>query len=170
MAENYTKERVLAHLNEMGISYEAQEHGAVHTMEDVDRAGVRRRGVVLKNLFLKDGKGRRHFLVSVPETKAVDLRSLGERLGVRKLGLASVERLETYLGVEHGCVSPAGLLNDDSRAVTAVFDRSLDGNAIVGIHPNDTTASVWLSFQDVVRIVRAHGNEIVMLDFPEQEQ
>lgn len=167
MEEKCTKEKVFALLDQAGIAYTAQKYEAVYTMADVDGAGVKREGVVLKNLFLKDGKGRRHFLVSVPENKKVDLKELGERLSVKKLGLASAERLETYLGVEHGCVSPMGLLNDESKSVTAVFDSSLAAETIVGIHPNDTTASIWLAFQDVVQIVKEHGNEIVMLAFQE---
>lgn len=167
MTEKYTKEKVFALLDQAGIAYTAQEHEAVYTMADVDGAGVKREGVVLKNLFLKDGKGRRHFLVCVPENKKVDLKELGEQLGVKKLGLASAERLETYLGVEHGCVSPMGLLNDEDKCVTAVFDSGLAVETIVGIHPNDTTASVWIAFRDVVQIVKEHGNEIVMLAFQE---
>lgn len=108
MAKEYTKERVLAFLNDNKVSYDVQEHGAVHTMADVDSAGVQRKGIVLKNLFLKDGKGRKHFLVSVPEDVQIDFRELGELLGVKKMGLASAERLERYLGVEQGCVSPLG--------------------------------------------------------------
>lgn len=56
---------------------------------------------------------------------------------------------------------------DGNKSVTAVFDSSLAAEAIVGIHPNDTTASIWLAFQDVVQIVKEHGNEIVMLAFQE---
>ena len=56
---------------------------------------------------------------------------------------------------------------DENKSVTAVFDSSLEAETIVGIHPNDTMASVWLSFQDVVQIVKEHGNEIVMLAFQE---
>lgn len=55
MPKKYTKEQIFAMLQEMEISYTAQEHGAVYTMEDVDKAGVKRNGIVLKNLFLKDG-------------------------------------------------------------------------------------------------------------------
>lgn len=164
--ERYTKERVYALIDELNIKYTVQEHNAVYTMADVDRAGVHREGVVLKNLFLKDGKGRKHFLVSVPEDRVVDFRTLGEQLGVKKLGLASPERLEKYLGASQGCVSPMGLLNDEERTVIAVFDQTLDENDIVGVHPNDTTASVWLAFRDVLKLVQTHGNESVLLAFP----
>lgn len=60
-----------------------------------------------------------------------------------------------------------GLLNDESKSVTAVFDSNLAEDTIVGIHPNDTTASIWLAFRDVVQIVKENGNEIVMLEFQE---
>lgn len=114
-------------------------------------------------------KGKKHFLVSVPEDVQIDFGMLGGRLGVKKMGLASAERLERYPGVEQGCVSPMGILNDEERAVVVVFDSDLPEDTVVGIHPNDTTASVWMKFGDVERIVEEHGNEVVRLDFLAQE-
>lgn len=159
------KNAVFALLDSKGIPYHKQDHGAVHTMKDVDSSGVVREGVVLKNLFLKDGKGRRHFLVCVPETTTVDLRKLGERLNAKKLGLASPERLEKYLGVASGCVSPLNILNDEDHAVAVVLDNALSDDAVVGVHPNDSTASVWMEFRYVRQIVAEHGGEAVWLEF-----
>ena len=89
---DYNKENIFTLLDEEKVDYHVQTHGAVHTLDDVDKAGVKREGIVLKNLFLKDGKGRQHFLVCVPENKRVDFKQLGEHLGAKKLGLASSER------------------------------------------------------------------------------
>lgn len=131
----------------------------------MDSSGVVREGIVLKNLFLKDGKGKRHFLVCVPETTTVDLHSLGEQLGAKKLGLASPERLEKYLGVTPGCVSPLNILNDEEHEVAIVLDDTLPDDAVVGIHPNDSTASVWMEFRYVKQIVTEYGGNVVCLKF-----
>lgn len=165
MKQYSDKNAVFALLDGKGIPYHKQEHGAVHTMKDVDSSGVVREGIVLKNLFLKDGKGKRHFLVCVPETTSVDLHWLGEQLSAKKLGLASPERLEKYLGVAPGCVSPLNILNDGEHEVTIVLDDALPDDAVVGIHPNDSTASVWMAYRYVKQIITEHGGDAVWLEF-----
>ena len=77
-----------------------------------------------------------------------------------KLSFASAERLVKYLNVEQGCVSPFGVLNDEERNVTVVFDSVLQGENMVGVHPNDNTATIWLSFADLYHLIKEHGNEI----------
>ena len=61
------KQRVYDALNKMGIKYEVVEHEPVHTMEDMDRLGLPEKGTLCKNLFLRDSKGKRHFLITADE-------------------------------------------------------------------------------------------------------
>ena len=156
----YDKEATLRYLDEQGIAYEKMEHKAVFTMEEMDEAGISDKGGVAKNLFLRDGKGRNHFLVVVPEAKRVNLSDLSAQLNASKLSFASADRLEKYLGVVQGAVSPLGILNDESHVVEVVFDRDLCHAKKVGIHPNDNTATVWLSFKDLKKIIEKQGNPI----------
>ena len=165
MSAIYGKEEIYHLLEEKGIAFEKLEHQAVYTMEDMDKAGITAKGTVCKNLFLRDSKGKNHFLVIVPEEKRVDLKILAERIGSTKLSFASADRLAKYLGVEQGCVSPFGVLNDESRSVTVVFDQELQFNDAVGVHPNDNTATVWLDFESLRRGVEEHGNEIMLVKF-----
>ncbi len=168
MHGRYAKEEILSLLNEQGITYHYQTHGAVQTIDDVDSAGVIREGVVLKNLFLKDGKGKKHFLICVPETRHTDFKEIGEQIGAKKLGLASAERLEKYLGVEQGCVSPFGILNDLEKTVTVIMDQTLEDDTIIGVHPNDTTASVWLKYGDMKKVIIQNGNTLHLLEFADK--
>ncbi len=163
------KEKVFSALSNAGIKYECMEHEPVYTMEDMDRLGITAKGTVCKNLFLRDAKGRIHYLVTVPECKRVDMRTLAEKIGSTKLSFASAERLEKYLGVTEGCVSPLAVLNDESESVIVVFDRDLRGCDAVGVHPNDNTATVWLAFSDIERLIKKHGNEISFADFDTAE-
>jgi len=156
----YNKEATLRWLDEQGIAYEKLEHKAVFTMEEMDEAGISERGGVVKNLFLRDGKGKNHFLVVVPEEKRVNLIDLSAQLCASKLSFASADRLEKYLGVVQGAVSPLGILNDENHVVEVVFDRDLCHAKKVGIHPNDNTATVWLSFKDLKKIIEKQGNPI----------
>ena len=69
------KDAVYNKLSELGISYDVDEHQAVATIEEIDKLGIFHKGVGCKNLFLRDGSGKRHFLLVAPEHKAVDLKS-----------------------------------------------------------------------------------------------
>ena len=65
------KQRVYDALNKLGIKYEVVEHEPVHTMEDMDRLGLPEKGTLCKNLFLRDAKGKRHFLITCDENTVI---------------------------------------------------------------------------------------------------
>lgn len=161
----YGKEEIYRLLEEKKIAFERMDHPAVYTMEDMEACHITDKGTVCKNLFLRDAKGKNHFLVTVPNARQVNLKELGQKIGCSKLSFASADRLEKYLHVQQGCVSPFGLLNDASKSVTFIADADLKKNAHVGIHPNDNTASVWLSFRDLEDIIEEHGNEVLLVRF-----
>ena len=83
------KQRIYDELKKMNIKYEVVEHEPVYTMEDMDRLGLPEKGILCKNLFLRDAKGKRHFLVTCDEKKKVDLKSLARQVGVNALSFAS---------------------------------------------------------------------------------
>lgn len=170
MAKHFGKQETIELLEARGISFERLEHEAAFTMEEMDEAGITSRGTVCKNLFLRDFKGREHFLVTVPENKHVDMRKLAERLNSSKLSFASAERLMKYLGVTQGSVSPLGVLNDESRSVKVVFDKDLQGDMAVGVHPNENTATLWLSFEDLCGVIKNSCAEIITAEFERMSQ
>ena len=143
------KQLVYDALNKLGIKYEVVEHEPVHTMEDMDRLGLPEKGTLCKNLLLRDAKGKRHFLITCDENAKVDLKSLGRQLGAGNLSFASEERLEKYLGLKQGSVSPFGLMNDTDHAVEFFIDKNLSKCQSLGIHPLENTATVFLSFKDL---------------------
>ena len=158
------KDKVISFLNEAGIPFRITEHPAVYTMADMQALELQRLGTIPKNLFIKDGKGKRHFIVTACMDTQIDLKALSEKLDAKKLGLASAERLEKYLGVSAGCVSPLGVINDSENAVTVIFDSKLQGLDRLGVHPNVHDATLWLSFGDLKRAVELAGNEAQILD------
>lgn len=143
-----------------GRRYELIEHPAVFTIEEMDKLGITLSGEVCKNLFLRDAKGRRHFLVVVQKDKHADLRALEKELESTRLSFASAERLEKYLGLHQGEVTPLGVVNDADAAVEVAFDKDLVGNPKLGVHPNDNTATVWIAFDDLRKVIEANGNAI----------
>ena len=65
------------------------------------------------------------------------------------------------LGLAAGSVTPLGVLNDEERKVTVFLDRDFfDEPGMIGVHPNDNTATVWLKTEDLVRLIEDHGNRI----------
>ncbi len=113
-----------------------------------------------KNLFLRNQKGSRHYLVIVKHQKRADLRALADQIGDGKLSFASPERLLTHLGVTPGSVSPFGLINDASRDVRVFLDADLKAAERISFHPNINTVTVVLAFADFERFLAARGNPV----------
>jgi Ala-tRNA(Pro) deacylase len=151
---------VLAALQSLGITYELYEHPAVFTSEQAAVHWEAIPGVPVKNLFLRNKKGDRHYLVVLGIDKTVDLRHLASVIGDDRLSFASPERLSRYLGVAAGSVSPLGLIHDTTRAVAVVLDSALREADRLILHPNDNTASLALSSEDVARFLAHQGNAV----------
>lgn len=152
------KTRVLEKLDELGIAYEVDVHEAVYTIEAMVALGLDRKGEVVKNLFLRDAKGKRHFLVVLPGGKQGDLKAIRDRLGTTALSFGSEDRLMRCLKLTKGAVSPLGVLNDAEHAVEVVIDRALEGAERLGVHPNDNTATVWISYEGLRKVIGHCGN------------
>lgn len=111
-----------------------------------------------KNLFVRDDKKRNYYLISVKGDKRVDLKAFRRQHGLRALSFASAEDLLAILGLTPGSVTPLGILNDTGRRVHFYLDAEFAGHRI-GVHPNDNTATVWMQADDLVALIRQHGNE-----------
>jgi Ala-tRNA(Pro) deacylase len=153
-------------LHEHGIAATRHEHEAVMTVEESERLVPKLPGAKTKNLFLRDKKGRRHFLVTVRHDLAVDLNALGEALGAGRLGFASPERLQLHLGVTPGSVSLLALMNDAKGAVEFVIDRALWGADAVQAHPLTNTATMVLAHADLVRFLHVASHAPRIIDVP----
>jgi len=153
-------------LREHGIAAARHEHPAVMTVEESERLVPKLSGAKTKNLFLRDRKGLRHFLVTVPHNVPVDLDALGAALGAGRLGFASSERLHRHLGLTPGAVSLLGLVNDTARAVEFVIDRSLWEADAVQAHPLVNTATMVVAHADLERFLAATGHAPRVIDVP----
>lgn len=158
------QEKVFEKLNELNIKYEVVNHPAVFTIEEMDDLKITEQGDVCKNLFLRDEKGKRHFLVVLDKDKKADLKDIQKQLGSTRLSFASAERLDKYLKLQKGEVTPLGVINDEEGSVEVVFDNDLIGKTKLGVHPNDNTATVWISFEDLKKVIDHNGNKIKYLN------
>lgn len=156
------KEKVLETLDSLCIGYKVITHKAVCTIEEMDELGIFTDGLVCKNLFLRNANGKIHYLVCCPKDKAVDLVKLRGELGCSRLSFGSDERLQKHLSLTQGAVSPFGVMNNEDHEVVVVLDRALkDVDGLIGFHPNDNTAFVWLKLDGLEKYIKHFGNDIV---------
>ena len=145
---NEVIEKVTNKLDELGIHYELEEHEAVFTIDDMIQLGLNKKGMIAVNLFLRDAKGKRHFLVLHDGEKHTDIKKLQEQIGCTRLSFGSEERLMKHLGLTKGSVSPFGLINNENHDVEVIIDESIKNEPRLGFHPNTNTATVFLSYND----------------------
>ncbi len=155
-------------LEENLIAYTRHDHPAVYTVEEADRLVPELSAAKTKNLFLRDDKGKRHFLVVVPGHKQVNLKTLKDRMGIKRISFGSSERLKKHLGIEPGAVSILALYNDKVHAVELFVDQALWASESFQCHPLVNTATLEISRENLVRFLESTGHEIQLVDVPEQ--
>ena len=156
---------VYAALDALGIAFTRYDHPPVFTVE---QAEAHWRGIDAthgKNLFLRNQKGTRHYLVIAERHAAVDLRRLAAQLGDDRLSFASPERLAKHLGLTPGSVSPFGLINDRAGHVQVAVDLTLRDAVRVAFHPNVNTATLVLSSADFERFLASTGHAVRWIRF-----
>lgn len=151
-------------LDELGIAYVRLEHPPVATVEEAEKHWAGLKGLHCKNLFLRNYKGNRHYLVIAPVGRGIDLKRLNALLGEDRLSFASPERLRRWLGLEPGSVSPFGLVNDTTHHVQIVCDQALRMSSSLGFHPNVNTATLEIAFADFEKFLAARGNIVRWLE------
>jgi len=160
MMSTENEERVYEVLEKLGIAYVKHEHPPVYTVDQAEQYWEDIEGTHCKNIFLRNKKGKRHYLVILLASKKADLNALERQLGEDKLSFASPERLMRYLGLEPGSVSPFGLINDSKKEVQVIIDRDLRRAEIVNFHPNINTATVGIDFIDFEKFLAWCGNPV----------
>ncbi len=158
-----TKRETLEYLAARGVAFETEEHPAVFNMEELKGIELKYPDRDAKNLFVRDDKKTGWYLITVRGDRRVDLNGFRKKFGLRRLSFASAEELLSVMGLIPGAVTPLGLLNDAERKVTLYLDAAFSGG-LIGVHPNDNTATVWLKAEDLTRLIREHGNTVRIVD------
>ena len=159
------KEETLEYLNGHNIPFERFDHPAVYTMEEALEIHLPWPQDEAKNLFIRDDKKRNYYLITVKGDKRVDLKQFRQKHNTRALSFASAEDLKQKLDLEPGSVTPLGLLNDESCSVILYLDAAfLEGSRMIGVHPNDNTATVHLNTEDLIRLLENHGTTVILTE------
>lgn len=157
------KEEIYNYLKENNIKYEIDEHKAVYNMEELKDVVLKYTECDAKNIFVRDDKKRNYYLITIKGDKKVNLKEFKNKYNTRSLSFASETDLMNILGLIPGAVTPLGLLNDKVLKVEFYLD-SYFKDKIIGVHPNDNTATVWMSSNDLIKIIESHGNKVNIID------
>lgn len=160
MSISEREQKVLDALSSLDIPFERTEHPPVFTVEEAKEHWSGLPGTHCKNLFLRNKKGNRHYLLIIEQSKNTDIKALAHLLCEDRLSFASGERLMRYLGLEAGAVSPFGLINDVSNEVKVLVDGDLRSATRIYFHPNVNTATLGLSFPDFELFLDLAGNRV----------
>ena len=159
------KQKIYELLRERGFWHVITEHPAVYNMEEMGQVELPYAEADAKNLFVRDDKKRNYYLITVIGSKRVDLKEFKKKQGTRSLTFASAEELLQFLKLTPGAVTPLGLLNDAECRVKLYLDKEFtEGDGIIGVHPNDNTATVAMKTADLLTLLREHGSDIEIVE------
>lgn len=159
------KQEIYDFIKNKNIWYEITEHKAVFNMNELSEIEIPYPEYDAKNLFVRDDKKRNYYLITVKGNKRVDLKEFRNNNNTRPLSFASEQDLMSIMNLIAGSVTPLGLLNDNELKVIFYLDKDfLNGKQIIGVHPNDNTATLWLKVTDLIDIIQEHGNQVNIVE------
>lgn len=133
-------------------------------MDELDDVDLPYKEFDAKDLFVGDDKKNNYYLIIVKWDKRVDLKEFRKKYHTSPLSFAREEELLSILNLASGSVSPLGLLNDKEKKTIFFIDNYFEDNSLIGIHPNDNTATIWLKAKDLITIIEEHGNQVSRVD------
>ncbi|MGC8802252.1 MAG: prolyl-tRNA synthetase associated domain-containing protein [Bacteroidales bacterium] len=146
-------------LDQLQITFDYYEHPPAPTIEEAKKYWKDIEAIHCKNLFFRNHKGNQHYLVVIDHRYELNIHDLERRLKQGKLSFASEARMEKYLGVKPGSVSPLALINDREKHVFVFLDENLRHARKISFHPNDNTASIVMLFPDFIKFLNFVGNK-----------
>ncbi len=159
-----TSLELIAVLEEHQISYQRWDHPAVFTVDQVNELAIDMPGIHTKNLFLRDKRATRLFMLVAPGDKTIDLKKVAEIIGVNNLSFASEVRLQNHLGIGAGSVSILALINDEAGKVQVVFDRDVWQAKAITAHPLVNTATLVIKKADLERFLEITNHIPLVID------
>lgn len=145
-------------LKQLDIEFDYYEHPPAPTIEEAKVYWKDVEATHCKNLFFRNHKGDKHYLVILNHTQQLGIHDLEKCLKQGKISFASEKRMEKYLGLTPGSVSPFGLLYDTDKHVHVFLDVNLQQSSKISFHPNINTASLVISFTDFMKFMQWTGN------------
>lgn len=163
-----TPQELFERLDELSIPVVKHHHLPVFTVEEARALKGGIPGAHLKNLFLRNKKGRMWLLVTSAD-RPLDLKEVGTILGSGRLSFGSSDRLMKYLGVIPGAVTPLAAINDRSHAVQVAIEEDLLEADALNVHPLDNSMTASIAPNDLIRFLEAEGHSAQAVRFGDGE-
>jgi Ala-tRNA(Pro) deacylase len=151
--------KLYAYLDSLNVNFDYYEHPEAPTVEIASQYWKDIEATHCKNLFFRNHKGNRHYLVILEYKQVLEIKILEQKLKQGKLSFASPERMKKYLGVYPGSVTPLGLINDIDSHVHLFLDENLKNSKRISFHPNENNASIIIDYSDFIKFLEARGNK-----------
>lgn len=158
------EQKVYDKLDELGIEYSVIEHDPVFTAAELESIKDRTHGIHCKNLFLRNAKGNKYYLITAEDTAEVDIKDVRDKIGSTRLSFASPERLMKVLNLTPGSVNPFSLINDTEKQVTFYLDKNVMNGEDLNFHPNVNHKMVTISLDGLKKYLASIGIIINPID------
>ena len=159
------KKEIYDFIKSKNIWYRITEHKAVFNMDELSEIEMPYPEYDAKNLFVRDDKKNNYYLITIKGNKRIDLKEFKTKNNTGRLSFASEQDLMSIMNLIAGSVTPLGLLNDTELKVIFYLDKDfLKDKKIIGVHPNDNTATLWLKVTDLIDIIKEHGNQVNVME------
>jgi Ala-tRNA(Pro) deacylase len=165
----HKRAEVISYLNDLNIPFELHEHPPVPTVEEALPYWKDIDATHCKNLFFRNHKGNRHYLVILDHRRQLNIKDLEQKLKQGKISFASPKRMERYLGLGAGSVSAFGIINDHENHVHIFLDEALQSATRISFHPNENNATLVISFASFLRFLETSGNSYEFIALYEDE-
>ena len=190
MCDTSREDKVFDFLQQQEIEYSFYRHPEAPTIEIARQYWHNDGSKHCKNLFFRNHKGNRHYLVVFDSEQSMAIHDLEQKLKQGKLSFASEQRMERYLGLRPGSVSPFGLINDmnltdsdgapvegvaakelfeNGHRVKLFLDKDLQSAERLSFHPCDNTASTVVDNAGFMKYLSLWGGEYEWIDINPEE-
>lgn len=158
MEELNNKHIVYDFLEKHGIQYEKYEHPPIPTIEEAMKYWKDIDATHCKNLFFRNHKGNRHYMVILHHKQKLGIHELEKKLKQGKLSFASEKRMIKYLKTLGGSLSLFGLINDTENHTCLFLDENLKEAEKLSFHPNNNTETLVITKEGFQKLLEAMGN------------
>lgn len=162
-----SSDALLAQLDDWGLPYRLHTHVPLRTVEDSKAVEGQfmvpgENALRVKNLYLRDKK-KRNYLVTLEQSREIDLKALGAELGVGALSFGSADRLLQNLGIRPGAVSPLAMINGVQNDVQFFMDAAAQRAEVIYMHPLVNDRTVVMRQSDVMAFFDRIGCTVTWL-------
>lgn len=155
---------VFAYLDKINIKYDTIYHPAVLTTEEADKYIEGMEGVPSKTLFMAGRKNRKYYLFIMDDSKRIDIKKMNELIN-DKLHFGKEEDLMKKMKLIPGAVSLFGLINNKEHDIKVYIDKDVTKERLITFHPNENTATVFISINDMYKFLDSLGYQYTIIDF-----